>query len=220
MGERKQVVLCGRSASARLCASGTTASVRSSADSAATRSRWRILRAANLRLWSSADSAAVLRCRRSRRAAEEQPTCQGVGTLSQTHVAGIDALAGALICYAAWGGLPTCPRMLLRSPAFPPIDHCVTCKVLGRTGIRKPTEVCGGFKHIIYIYIYIYIYMTTYICMLTTRIYTLEGGSLTLAQLMEQLLIVWSRQLLNQFVYKYMLCAPIYEKCCLHQYKK
>ena len=88
-------------------------------------------------------------------AAEEQPTCQGVGTLSQTRVAGIDALAGVLICNAAWGGLHSCPHTLLRSPAFPPIGHCVTYNGLGRTGIRKPTEVCGGFKHI-YIYIYIY----------------------------------------------------------------
>ena len=151
-GERKQVVLCGSSASAHLCASGTTASVRSSPDSAATRSHWRILRAANLRLRSSADSTAVFVAG----AAEEQPTCQGVGTLSQTRVAGIDALAGVLICYAAWGGLHSCPRMLLLSPAFPPIGHCVTCNGLGRTGIRKPTEVCGGFKHI-------YICMTTYI---------------------------------------------------------
>ena len=50
---------------------------------------------------------------------EEQPTCQGVGTLSQTRVAGIDAVAGALICYAAWGGLLSCPHTLVRSPAFP-----------------------------------------------------------------------------------------------------
>ena len=117
-------------------------------------------------------------------AAEEQPTCHHIGTLSQTRIADCDALAVALICYAAWGGLPSCPRTLLLSPAFPPIGHCVTCNRLGRTGIQKPTEVCGfvnlvcgGFKHI-YTYIFDDIYM--YIYTLTMRIYTLEGARLRL----------------------------------------
>ena len=60
---------CAVEAGARLSASGTTASVPSSADSAATRSRWWILKAADLRLRSSTDSAAVLRCWHSQRAA-------------------------------------------------------------------------------------------------------------------------------------------------------
>ena len=152
--------------------------MRSPADSAATHSRWRILRAANLRLPSSADAAAVLRHWRSRRAANLPGRLDSVSDARSS----FDALAVVLICYATWGGLPSCPRMLLLSPAFPPIGHCVTCNGLGRTGIRKPTEVCGcvnlvcgGFKHT---YIYIYIYMTTYVYTLTMRIYMLEGAHL------------------------------------------
>ena len=116
---------------------------------------------------------------------EEQPTWRwdSVSDTRSRHCR-VRWCANLLRCL---GGLPTCPRTLLRSPAFPPVGHCVTCNGLGRTGIRKPTEVCGGFKHI---YIYIAtctVYMATYIYTLTMRIYTLEGGSLTLAQLDQHL---------------------------------
>ena len=118
-------------------------------------------------------------------AAEEQPPASALG-LCRRRVADFDALAVVLICYAAWGILPSYPRTLLLLPAFPPIGHCVTCNRLGRTGIWKPTEVCGcvnlvcrGFKHIyIYMTTYIYIYIYIYIYTLTTRIYTLEGARL------------------------------------------
>ena len=52
---------------------------------------------------------------------QHQFDCENISYKSstQTRVTGIDAVAGALICYAAWGGLPSCPRTLLRSPVFP-----------------------------------------------------------------------------------------------------
>ena len=81
--------------------------------------------------------------------------------LSQTRVAGIDAFAGALICYAAWRGLPSCPRMLLRSPAFPPIGHCVTW-YNGWVGqeYKSPQKYAEASNIYIYIYNnYIYIYI-------------------------------------------------------------
>ena len=100
---------------------------------------------------SSQSAPAVLSRLRSSPSSLAQPKSSQPASalgLCRRCVADFDTLAVALICYAAWGGLPSCPRTLLRSPAFPPIGHCVTCNGLGRTGIRKPTEVCGGFKHI------------------------------------------------------------------------
>ena len=144
-GKRKQVLLCGRCCCTFVC-------------------KWynskrlglcRLRNRQSLEDHQSSQAAPAILSRLQQSfvagAAEEQPTCQRVGTLSQTRVAGFDTLAVALICYVAWGGLPSCPRTLLRSPAFPPVGNCVR---LGRTGIRKPTEVCrcvnlvcGGFKH-------------------------------------------------------------------------
>ena len=103
---------CVAEAGARLCASGTTASVRFSADSAATRSRWRILRAANLRLRSSADSAAVLRRWRSRRAANLTGRWDSVSEARSR-------LWRTRWCANLLRRLGSCPRTLLRSQSFP-----------------------------------------------------------------------------------------------------
>ena len=94
-GKRKQVLLCGRCCCTFVC-------------------KWYNSKRAGLcRLRnpqsledpqsSQAAPAVLSRLQQSffAGAAEEQPTCQGVGTLSQTRIAGFDALAVALICYVA-----------------------------------------------------------------------------------------------------------------------
>ena len=73
------------------------------------------------RLRSSASSLAQLKSSQPASALE----------LCRRRVADFDALTVALICYAAWGRLPSYPRTLLLLPAFPPIGHCVTCNRLG-----------------------------------------------------------------------------------------
>ena len=70
-------------AGARLCASGTTASVRSFAHSAATLSHWRFLRAANLRLPSLSRLHSGLRRWRSHRYVYVL-LCHMHGTLTST----------------------------------------------------------------------------------------------------------------------------------------
>ena len=124
--------------------------------------------------WHNSKHAVLRRLRSSPSSLAQPKSSQPASALGLCcrHVADFDPLAVALFCYAACGGLPSYPRTLLLSPAFPPIGHCVACNRLGRTGIRKPTEVCGcvnlvcgGFKHI-YIYIYIYSQM----CMIVKMI--------------------------------------------------
>ena len=159
-GERKQVLLCGRCWCTFVCKwhnskravlhrlhsnLQTLADPESSQSAPAVHSKFRSSPSSLTQPKSSQPASALGLCRR--------------------RVADFDTLAVALICYAAWGRLPSYPHTLLLSPAFPPIGHCVTCNRLGRTGIRKPTKVCGcvnlvcgGFKHI-----YINICMTTYI---------------------------------------------------------
>ena len=128
--ERKQVLLCGRCWCTFVCKCHNSKRV--------------VLR----RLRSNPQSLAD---------PESSQSASALG-LCRRRIADFDALAVALICYTACGRLPSYSRMLLLSPAFPPISHCVTCNRLGRTGIWKPTKVCGcvnlvcgGFKHI-YIY--------------------------------------------------------------------
>ena len=162
--ERKQVLLCGRCWCMFVCKCHNSK-----------RAVLRRLRSNPQSLAdpeSSQSAPTVLsRLRRSPSSLAQPKSSQPASALGlcRRRVADFDTLAVVLICYAACGRLPSYPRTLLLSPALPPISHYVTCNRLGRTGIRKPTEVCGcvnlvcgGFKHIIlYIYddIYIYIYV-------------------------------------------------------------